>query len=155
MNKRDDPCTAHFRRVHQALGAPRPFFDWMNKHAFMLTLWKQDPGHDGLELAREWHRALVSRIYDDQCAFRPVIYGTDTDPPKSYVHALLLIPDEALHAFKELRAKGHLPHIPAVAQTVVEPFNERLVRRRFPRHPDRCWLWTSLMARNLRPPAAV
>lgn len=150
--KQLDPCSAHFNRVHQALGVQQPYPDWMRERAFLVTLWKRDAGGDGLDLARQWHRALASRIYDDRCSFRPVIYATDTDPPQSYVHALLLIPDEALHAFAELRANGQLPHIPAVAQTAVELFNERLVRRRFPRHPDRCWMWTSLMARNCRPP---
>jgi hypothetical protein len=154
MTNQDDPCTAHFRRVHYAIGARQPYLEWMQEHAFLVTLWKRDPTHE-FEPAVQWHRALVSLIYDERCSFRPAIYATDTDPPQSYVHALLLIPDEALQAFEAIRANGQLPHIAAVALTVVEPFDEGLVRMRFPRDPDRALMWTSLMAQHLRPPKAI
>jgi hypothetical protein len=154
MNDKDDLCTAHFKRVHYAIGVRQPYPEWMAEHAFLITLWKRDPTN-GFEPAVQWHRALVSRIYDERCSFRPAIYATDTNPPKSYVHALLLMPDEALQAFEALRANGQLPHIAAVAQTTVEPFNEQVVQRRFPRDPDRPRMWTSLMARHLRQPKAI
>jgi hypothetical protein len=154
MNDQCDPCTAHFRRVHYAIGVRQPYVEWMQEHAFLVTLWKRDPTN-GFEPAVRWHRAVCDCIYDRGYSFRPAIYATDTDPPKSYVHALLLIPDEALQAFEALRANGQLPHIDAVAQTVVEPFDERLVRMRFPRDPAQPRMWTSLMAQHLRPPKAI
>jgi hypothetical protein len=141
----------HFRRVHYAIGVQQPYLEWMQEHAFLVTLLKREPTHE-FEPAVQWHRALVSLIYDERCSFRPVIYATDTDPPVSYIHGLILIPDEALQAFEAIRANGQLPHIDAVIQTLVEPFDERLVRMRFPRDQDRALMLTSLMARNVRPP---
>ena len=122
----------------------------MNGHGEMRHLGCQS----GFDAIAEWHRTLSDRIYDPSCSFRPVIFATDTDaePPQNHLDAVLVTPDEALQAFLEHRASGQLPQLEAIAQILVEPFDQELVGKRFSRDPNRAWFWTSLMARNSRLP---
>jgi hypothetical protein len=140
-----NPCTAHFRRVHNALPALCMLCPaWMRKHAFVVTLTRKGPAAaDGLKLCERWHAALVKRLRVE-LTFRPIIFAIERAPRCKQLTAVLLLPATSLTRFKHMRSQRSLRLIEQIKSVNVRSYRRLDVEQSFIPTPWAGRTWTSL-----------